>query len=196
VTGGSALPDTDAITRFETHPLNRRFKTKASTRCALAIRIQPHRHNLRGAAEERFRNVSETPRLDTGHVDMSIETPTARHGNCRGFVPFRLQTSVMQPSKPSSTTRTPLVRRRASSAVLASRRRSGNVPGGGRRGGLQTSAPQVHPQALLDTPAASHGHATGTVTARFTVGPTAHRSNPTLRVLRYCCCAQPSWIDL
>jgi hypothetical protein len=67
--------------------------------------------------------------------------------------------------------------------------RAVSVPGRGKRDGSPSSAPQVSPSDRSD----SAPHLVGTPLERFSVGPAAHRSNPSLRLLLYCCWTGPSW---
>jgi hypothetical protein len=141
-------------------------------------------------SDECFRNVSETHCRNTGHVNRSTECRTR---TSPGTDSRRVRLAVDWTARCSTAGDLILRRSRLSVAVLASPSRSRNLPVGGKAGGIQTSAPQVHRRALLETLAASRGHAVGTVVARIAFGPTAHISNLFLPVLPYYFCARPSW---
>jgi hypothetical protein len=86
--------------------------------------------------------------------------------------------------------------RRSKSVPKGCPQRDSSVTGGGTRGALQRSAPQVRPRSRANAGPASRRTRAGWRLTTSVVGPTAHRSHPTLPVLLDCWTAGPSWCDL
>jgi len=193
----------DKHSAFKTKPRTRRPAADSSVRTNPTVSIDSLGRPRTRLDERRLRPLSRFALRLLGVQRLcDAETLRARcwhgpgyaHGTARDRLVCR--TGGMRSSTSSVRNGATTACYRDGAVPKAFQRRAANVPEGGRTGGNQTSAPQLRPQALPDTTAASRGHDDGTVVAPDTFGPTAHKSVSSLRVLLYRCSARPSWTDL
>jgi hypothetical protein len=156
--------------------------------CSVVIRAGPG--TLRARFRERLGNASRGCWADG---QLRCESDTYGQGAGAGFVVLGLQTGRVQtrhglarqvrlrPIEPGT--------KLAASGAPGCPEGASAVPKGGKRGGIQRSALWQWWDKRFAISADGVGQAIGTA-------PTAHRTNPVLRVPLDCCAAEPNWSDL